>query len=109
MGSPALNFADPLNFPPVEQRGFARPQGAGPDAGAWEGAGGQISLSIFRENISTNRISWLTDTGLTYRVEGANMLNAWSTLDTGVPGTGGTVQWRTTNSGLRYFRVATEP
>ena len=108
-GSPALNFADPGNFPATDQRGVVRPQGAGPDAGAWEGAGGQISLSIFRDNSSTNRISWLSDTGLTYRVEGASVLNSWSTLATGVPGNGGTVQWRTTNSGLRYFRVATEP
>ncbi len=107
--SPALNAADPEYFPATDQRGVARPQGAGPDIGAWEGAGGQITLSIFRENGSTNRITWLSDTGLTYRVEGAAVLNAWNTLSTGVPGNGGTVQYRTTNSGLRYFRVATEP
>jgi hypothetical protein len=109
VGSPALNKANPGNFPPTDQRGVARPQGAGPDIGAWEGAGGQITLAIFRENSSTNRITWLSDTGLTYRVEGATVLNAWSILTTGVPGNGGTVEYRTTNSGLRYFRVATEP
>ena len=82
--------------------------GPSPGAGGWGVfSGGRVS--IFRENISTNRISWLSDTGLTYRVEGAGVLNSWSTLATGVPGNGGTVQWRTTNSGLRYFRVATEP
>ncbi len=109
VGSPALNFADPGNFPPTDQRGVPRPQGSGADAGAWEGAGGPVQLSIIRENATTNRITWLSDTGLTYRVEAAGVMSSWSTLATGVPGNGGPVQFRTTNSGFRYFRVATEP
>jgi len=35
-GSPAINAADPNNFPPTDQRGVIRPQGAGPDIGAFE-------------------------------------------------------------------------
>jgi beta-glucanase (GH16 family) len=35
-GSPALNAADPATSPPTDQRGVARPQGAGPDSGAYE-------------------------------------------------------------------------
>src|SRR5690606_33366023 len=35
-GSPALEAADPTAAPPVDQRGVARPIGAGPDIGAME-------------------------------------------------------------------------
>jgi predicted outer membrane repeat protein len=35
-GSPAIDKADPGNFPSTDQRGVARPQGAGPDIGAYE-------------------------------------------------------------------------
>lgn len=34
--SPALDSADPSTFPPEDQRGTSRPQGAGPDVGAFE-------------------------------------------------------------------------
>jgi hypothetical protein len=36
-GSPAFNWAAG-NFPPTDQRGVARPAGAGADSGAWEGS-----------------------------------------------------------------------
>lgn len=35
-GSPAINAADPTTFPATDQRGVTRPQGAGPDIGAYE-------------------------------------------------------------------------
>ncbi len=35
-GSPAIDAADPANFPPTDQRGVTRPQGIGPDIGAYE-------------------------------------------------------------------------
>ncbi len=35
-GSPAINAANPVAFPPTDQRGFPRPYGAGPDIGAFE-------------------------------------------------------------------------
>lgn len=35
-GSPAINSADPANYTPVDQRGISRPQGSGPDIGAYE-------------------------------------------------------------------------
>jgi hypothetical protein len=35
-GSPAIDAADPATSPGVDQRGVARPQGAGPDIGAYE-------------------------------------------------------------------------
>jgi predicted outer membrane repeat protein len=35
-GSPAIDKADPTTFPPTDQRGVSRPQGAGPDIGAYE-------------------------------------------------------------------------
>jgi uncharacterized protein (UPF0333 family) len=35
-GSPAIDAADPGNFPLTDQRGVARPQGASPDIGAYE-------------------------------------------------------------------------
>lgn len=47
-GSPAIDAADPSNFPPTDQRGISRPQGAGPDIGAYEyGPAGQtLPLSL---------------------------------------------------------------
>jgi CSLREA domain-containing protein len=35
-GSPAIDAADPATFPATDQRGVTRPQGAGPDVGAYE-------------------------------------------------------------------------
>jgi hypothetical protein len=35
-GSPAIDAGDPTNAPPADQRGVARPQGAGVDIGAFE-------------------------------------------------------------------------
>ncbi len=35
-GSPAINAADPEIYPPTDQRGVTRPQGSGPDIGAYE-------------------------------------------------------------------------
>ena len=111
VGSPALNAADPGNFPTTDQRGFARPQGAGPDAGAWEGAGGQVSLRVQRQPgfPQLNTLSWPTDTGVTYRVERAATLNNWNVLATNIAGTGAQVNYNVTNTGAAYFRVATEP
>jgi hypothetical protein len=111
VGSPALNFASPTNSPATDQRGVARPQGAGPDAGAWEGAGGQSSLRVFRQPAfpQLNTLSWPSDTGVTYRVERATTLNNWTVLATNLPGNGATVLLDITNTGAAYFRVATEP
>jgi hypothetical protein len=36
LGSPAIDAADPASFPPTDQRGVSRPQGIGPDIGAYE-------------------------------------------------------------------------
>ncbi len=117
--SPALNAADPEYFPATDQRGFARPQGAGPDVGAWEGAGGQVDLQIglpptFSFNPPASalaKISWLTDTGVTYRLERATTLTNWGVLATNLPGTGGrvTYSYNVTNGPIGSFRVATEP
>ena len=35
-GSPAIDAANPQDFPPTDQRGVSRPQGEGPDIGAYE-------------------------------------------------------------------------
>ena len=35
-GSPAIDAGDPANFPATDQRGVPRPQGTGPDIGAYE-------------------------------------------------------------------------
>jgi hypothetical protein len=36
IGSPAIDTADPATFPATDQRGVVRPQGKGPDIGAYE-------------------------------------------------------------------------
>ena len=36
IGSPAIDAADPTTFPATDQRGVTRPQGVGPDIGAYE-------------------------------------------------------------------------
>jgi len=109
VGSPALNNGDCVLAPPTDQRGYPRPSGPGCDIGAWEGAGGPVTLRILRESVSTNVITWATDIGTTYRVEGATALNAWSVLASNLPGTGGTAQFRATNAGIRFIRVGAEP
>jgi Ca2+-binding RTX toxin-like protein len=43
-GSPAIDTADPEDFPPTDQRGVDRPQGAGPDIGAFEAESITIGL-----------------------------------------------------------------
>jgi hypothetical protein len=35
-GSPAINAADPTDFPATDQRGYPRPYGPAPDIGAFE-------------------------------------------------------------------------
>jgi hypothetical protein len=35
-GSLAIDAADPVASPPTDQRGVSRPQGSGPDIGAYE-------------------------------------------------------------------------
>jgi hypothetical protein len=109
VGSPALNNADCASAPATDQRGYPRPSGPGCDVGAWEGAGGQVRLAILREGVATNAIAWLTDAGTSYRVEGATALNAWSVLASNLLGTGGTLQFRATNAGIRFIRVGVEP
>jgi hypothetical protein len=109
VGSPALNNGDPVNFPPIDQRGFPRPGGGGPDIGAWEGAGGHVTLTMLRENPSTNLLTWPTDNGSFYRVEAALELNQWVVLASNLVGNGSPSQFRHTNAVVRFFRVATEP
>jgi hypothetical protein len=45
-GSPAIDAADPINFPSTDQRGVARPQGAAPDIGAFEFDGTEDPLVL---------------------------------------------------------------
>jgi hypothetical protein len=46
-GSPAINSADPFDFPDTDQRGVQRPQGLGADMGAFEVSVGNGALVAF--------------------------------------------------------------
>lgn len=54
-GSPAIDAATPNNSPSTDQRGIARPQGAGPDVGAYEYGSAVQTLPM---SLTLNRSSY---------------------------------------------------
>jgi hypothetical protein len=71
-GSPAIDAGDPVLFPPVDQRGFARPLGFAPDIGAYEfglpvklqanlGVNGRVDIEVFAAPGQTCRLFWSPD------------------------------------------------
>lgn len=53
-GSPAVDAANPTGAPPTDQRGVARPVGAGFDIGAFEGTIGAATPTLSINNVAAN-------------------------------------------------------
>lgn len=84
--SPAINSADSSDFPPIDQRGYIRPIGAGPDIGAYEY--GSSPLNVLELTLPTNNTLQLsfTATGSSVCVlQGSTDLFDWINLSTNGP------------------------
>jgi hypothetical protein len=83
-GSPAIDKIA-SGFPPTDQRGFARPQGAAADIGAYEAP---ISLTIARSG-SNVAISFYAQGGITYELLTSADLRNWISVATNsIPNSG---------------------
>ncbi len=68
-GSPAIDEADPNNFPSTDQRGISRPQGAGSDIGAYEYVSVAQTLPV---SLALNKSSYTVGDPLNVDVTFAN-------------------------------------
>lgn len=109
--SPAIDSADPNDFPPVDQRGYVRPIGGGPDVGAYEY--GSYPLFI---NPSLNMLplrgnlilSFTAVPSHTYYVQASPDLSAWTDLTTNGPMATSTNIYEVINeqsAGSHFFRL----
>jgi hypothetical protein len=81
-GSPAIDSGGSAGLPATDQRGFARPFGAGPDMGAYE-YGAYEPACLFITGNATNIL--LTFKALpikVYRLQTSTNLSTWSNLNT---------------------------
>ncbi len=106
--SPAIDFGDSAGLPSADQRGYARPFGAGPDMGAFEyGAEppAMIGLMIGAGNVQLSYTSW---TPGSYRLQASTNLTTWTDLITNGPFANPTYQSQTIGMqgfSHRYFRL----
>lgn len=106
--SPAIDFGDSAGLPSTDQRGCARPFGAGPDIGAYEyGAEppAMIGLMIGSGNVQLAYTSW---TPGSYRLQASTNLSTWTDLITNGPFANPTYQSQTIGMqgfNHRYFRL----
>ncbi|MEJ2685420.1 MAG: right-handed parallel beta-helix repeat-containing protein [Candidatus Sulfobium sp.] len=68
-GSAAIDLADPNDFPSTDQRGISRPQGAGPDIGAYEYVAAAQTLPV---SLALNKSSYAVGGPLNVDVTIAN-------------------------------------
>lgn len=109
--SPAIDSGDSADFPSTDQRGFARPFGAGPDMGAYEYQSDQVqSLSI--TSLSNSVV--ITFTGypasppVTYILQASADLSTWTDISTNGPFDDSTnISQIISNQGLgvQFFRL----
>ena len=109
--SPAVDSADSANAPTTDQRGYARPAGAGFDIGAFEfgtvPAQTSTGLSLLATTNKYN-LSFSANTGLTYILETSTNLKTWTPWLTNGPFTSPTnisQPVNPTNANSRYFRL----
>lgn len=113
-GSPAIDNADPNDFPSTDQRGYFRPVGAGPDIGAYEygsyAPGSIPSLAIATSAVNATVSFSAIPPGLYYLQSSTNLFN-WVNVSTNGPFTEQTnIIQNTSMQGLNqlYFRVLLE-
>lgn len=104
-GSPAINAADALAFPPTDQRGYPRPSGSAPDIGAFEYTFPTLSgTSVSHGGIQAVLTS---DFGSTAILQVSSNLINWLPLSTNAIAAGPTaiVDTTATNANHRFYRV----
>jgi predicted outer membrane repeat protein len=107
--SPAINFADPADFPATDQRGYIRPIGNSPDIGAYEYGSYQPPL-LNIASVTNNQIKFSYTTTLSgrYLLQASTNLATWTGLTTNGPFVGGTNINQTINLSVyskRFFRL----
>jgi hypothetical protein len=109
-GSPAIDSADSSDFPPIDQRGYIRPIGAGPDIGAYEYGSFPLSVLALTPPSGTNnlRLSFTAAVSNVYVLQGSTNLFDWINLSTNGPFASPTSISQTINTEsfpARYFRL----
>jgi hypothetical protein len=106
LGSPAINAADPLAFPSVDQRGRHRPSGPAPDIGAFEYTFPTFgALSVTEAGA---QLSLLGEAGNTCFIDVSSNLVDWTTLSTNSLDATNAVEIldpTPSTSGARYYRA----
>jgi len=81
-GSPGRDVV-PAGFPPIDQRGIARPQGPAADIGAVEvetvGVVPLLTVGLMKQGLA---VSFSGEPGCTYRLLGSSNLTDWSPVAT---------------------------
>jgi hypothetical protein len=108
--SPAIDNADPSDFPSTDQRGFVRPIGNGPDMGAYE-YGSSLPAIPHLNITSTASNVLLTFTAypsISYDLQASTNLSTWTDLNTNGPFAYSTNISQTISKqglNLRFFRL----
>jgi hypothetical protein len=81
--SPAIDDADPIDFPVTDQRGYVRPAGEGPDIGAYEyGAAVAAPSLAMVSGAGGMGVSFTALPTFTYRVQASTDLKTWTDVST---------------------------
>jgi hypothetical protein len=84
--SPAIDFGDTAGAPDRDQRGYARPVGAGPDIGAFEyGAVPPLQLVLAPSGPTSFQLSFTTKLAGCYRLQSSTDLMTWTDVCTNGP------------------------
>ena len=108
--SPAIDSADPSDFPTTDQRGFIRPIGDGPDMGAFEYGSYQPVNPYLNITSATNSVVLIYITALpgSYRLQASTNLTTWIDLNTNGPFSAATNISQTISAqgfNTRFFRL----
>ncbi len=109
--SPAIDSADPNDFPSLDQRGYLRPTGAGPDIGAYEyGSAAPVTVPYLSVSASGSNItlSFAAVPSKLYRLQWSTNLTTWTDLSTNGPATSATTFNQTVSKlafSQCYFRL----
>jgi hypothetical protein len=108
--SPAIDTADSSDFPAIDQRGFVRPIGDGPDMGAYEYGSYQPGVLLLNVTSATNNVllTYITALPGSYRLQASTNLTTWIDLNTNGPFSSVTnISQTISQQGLnvRFFRL----
>ena len=108
--SPAIDTADSSDFPAIDQRGFVRPIGDGPDMGAFEyGSYQPVNPYLNITSVAGNfMLSFTASPSNLYFVQTSTNLSTWSNLSTNGPFASSTNLSQTISTqgfNVRFFRL----